>query len=116
VIFTADDFETLSDLIYRKAGIRYDPKRIYYLSKRVEKRMTDIGIEDAADYSRHLRFNDKNGLEFQNLVNLLTVNETYFFRDFGQLQSFGEHCLKEMQEKKKAVSKQKTLRIWSEAC
>lgn len=116
MIFTTDDFETLSDLIYRKAGIRYDPKRIYYLSKRVEKRMTEIGIDDAADYSRHLRFNDKNGLEFQNLVNLLTVNETYFFRDFVQLQSFGEHCLKDMREKKKAASKQKTLRIWSAAC
>ena len=116
MIFTTDDFEILSDLVYRKAGIRYDPKRTYFLSKRVEKRMMDIGIEDASDYTRYLRFSDAGGLEFQNLINLLTVNETYFFRDFVQLQSFGEHCLKEIQEKKKAASGQKTLRIWSAAC
>lgn len=116
MIFTTDDFETLSELIYRKAGIRYDPKRVYFLSKRVEKRMANIGIDDAADYNRYLRFNDKGGVEFQNLINLLTINETYFFRDFIQLQSFGEHCLKEVKEKKKAAFKEKTLRIWSAAC
>lgn len=116
MIFTTDVYEALIEFIYRKAGIRYDPKRIYFLAKRVEKRMAIMGIEDAADYNRHLRFNDKGGVEFQNLINLLTINETYFFRDFLQLQSFGEHCLNEIKEKKKAANPRKTLRIWSAAC
>lgn len=110
-----DDFESLADFIYRKAGIRFEPKKIYFLSKRIQKRMEQLGIGDSSEYIRLLRFSDPKGAEFQQLVNLLTVNETYFFRDFPQLQAFGEHCLAEICENR-VRRREKALRIWSAGC
>ena len=112
---TVDEFGTLSDLIYRRIGIRLEPKKIYFLSKRVENRLGSQESPLPAEYIRYLRFSDGAGAEFQNLVNLLTINETYFFRDFPQLQAFAEHCLADVVERKLAA-RDRTLRIWSAGC
>jgi chemotaxis protein methyltransferase CheR len=46
-------------------------------------------------------------------MDVLTVNETYFFREQNQLMAFGEEILEEL----KAVNRNKrTLRIWSAGC
>ena len=39
VELTVDEFGTLSDLIYRRIGIRLEPKNLFF-SKRVENRLT----------------------------------------------------------------------------
>ncbi len=110
-----DEFESLSDFVYRRAGIRFESKKIYFLSKRIERRMEELGMETPFEYIRFLRFSDGGSREFQNLMNLLTVNETYFFRDFPQLEAFAEHCLLELAERKAACG-EKVLRIWSAGC
>ena len=112
---TLDDYQRLTDFIYRKAGIRFEPKKIYFVSKRVQKRMEELGIDSYSEYIRRLRFLDRDGREFQNLINLLTVNETYFFRDYPQLLAFGEHCLPEVVERK-IENRQRKLRLWSAGC
>ncbi|QTA77943.1 Chemotaxis protein methyltransferase [Desulfonema limicola] len=112
---TPDEFEYLANFIYRKTGIRFEIKKLYFLSKRVQKRMEELGIQTASEYMRKLRFSDPDNSEFQLLLNLLTINETYFFRDFPQLQAFAEHCLPDIIEKKEAAGNRR-LRIWSAGC
>lgn len=112
---TASEFDSLSDFIYRKTGIRFESKKLYFLSNRIRKRMRLLGIETVSEYIRILRFADPKNLEFQKLTDLLTINETYFFRDFSQLQAFAESCLIEVAEKKAAAG-DRTLRIWSAGC
>lgn len=112
---TADEFEALAGYIYRITGIRYESKKMYFITKRVEKRMVELGIETAAEYIRKLRFADPDKTEFQLLINILTINETYFFRDFPQLQSFAENCLEEVSENKRK-KKDHWIRIWSAGC
>lgn len=110
-----DEFERLTDLIYRKAGIRFEQKKIYYIAKRLEKRMAVVGSETVMDYIRHLKFSDRDGREMQELLNTLTINETYFFRDFSQLQAFAEDCLDSVITRK-AARGDRHLRIWSSGC
>jgi chemotaxis protein methyltransferase CheR len=110
-----DDFESLADFVYRRAGIRFESKKIYFLSKRIQKRMEQLGMESHSEYVRLLRFSDPGGVEFQQFINLLTVNETYFFRDFTQLEAFAEHCLQELCAKK-ASRGERSLKIWSAGC
>lgn len=112
---TAEDYKRLSDFIYRKAGIWLESRKIYFLSKRVKQRLDKLGMESPSEYIRFLRFLDSDGMEMQNLLNLLTINETYFFRDFPQLQSFAEHALVDVTERK-AYAGDRSLRIWSAAC
>eukprot|EP00752_Nemacystus_decipiens_P015804 g14114.t1 len=51
--------------------------------------------------------------EFQEMCNAITINETSFFRNEGQLEVFENHLLSELIEKRKTT---KRLRIWSAAC
>lgn len=94
-------FIKLRNLIYERTGISYEENKIYYVKKRLQQRMQAGGFEDIEAYIKHLKLFDGNGREFQELINLLTVNETYFFREFNQLQLFAEDCLDEVVETKR---------------
>ncbi|ETR67358.1 MAG: chemotaxis protein methyltransferase CheR, partial [Candidatus Magnetoglobus multicellularis str. Araruama] len=67
------------------------------------------------DYIRELQFRDPKQKELQAFLNILTTNETYFFREFEQLAAFAEHCLTEICDRKKGLGSTK-LRIWSAGC
>jgi chemotaxis protein methyltransferase CheR len=109
-----DDFNDLTAFIYKKSGIKFESKKRYFINKRVEKRLELLNLESVREYLRFLKFKDK-GEEFQELMNLLTVNETYFFREFSTLEAFAEYALQEIAEAKLAKG-DKTLRIWSAGC
>lgn len=47
------------------------------------------------------------------LINSLTTNETYFFREFEQLKSFAEHCLPGVLDRK---TRNRDINIWSAGC
>lgn len=109
------EFVELRKLIYAKSGIYLGDEKVYFLRRRVEKRMEELGMEDPQEYVNYLRFFDRRGRELHKLIEEVTVNETYFFREFPQLQAFAEHCLPEVLEQKRKglISK---LRILSAGC
>ena len=101
MIFGFNMFTQIRDMLYKKTGIFISNNKIYALKKRVEKRVESLGLPSPKEYIEYLKYMDSSGREFANLVNEITVNETYFFRNFPQLQAFAEHCLPEVVERKK---------------
>jgi chemotaxis protein methyltransferase CheR len=112
---SVEQYQRLSQQIYQKLGLRFDEKKIYFLKKRVEKRMAVLGIDDPRDYLFMVSYADPQGLEMQALANLVTTNETYMFREYDQLQAFANHCLPEVLSAKQDRG-DRTLRIWSAGC
>jgi chemotaxis protein methyltransferase CheR len=112
---SSEQFQRLSQQIYQKLGLHFDEKKIYFLKKRVEKRMAALGIDDARDYVFMVSYADPQGAEMQALANLVTTNETYMFREYDQLQAFANHCLPEVLSAKHARG-DRTLRIWCAGC
>lgn len=110
-----EDFINLRNLIYERTGMQFGENKIYYFKKRIQKRMEYRDIQRVSEYIRFLKMFDRDNREFQDLINLITVNETYFFREFEQLAIFGENCLQDTVERKRA-SGDKTLRVFSAAC
>ena len=110
-----NDFMTFRNLVYDRCGINFESKKIYFVKKRLVSRMEALGIEKVEDYIRYLKFRDPKGTEFQELLNLLTTNETYMFREFDQLAVFAEDCLEEVCEKKKKLGNEQ-IRIWCAGC
>ena len=108
-------FIKLRNLIYERTGISYEENKIYYVKKRLHQRMEAGGFDRVEDYIRHLKIFDPQGREFQQLMNLLTVNETYFFREFSQLQVFAESCLQEVIEHK-IQTNNRTIKILCAGC
>ena len=100
-------------LIYKETGILFEDKKDYFLQNRVVRRMAAKGCAGFSEYYQEVLFGRKDD-ELQFLIEALTINETYFFRDFPQLQGFAEKVLPKYLERKRAAG-DNGLRIWSAA-
>jgi len=76
--------------------------------------MEALNVDSAKEYYRFIKYQPSSE-EMNLFLDLLTVNETYFFRNYPQLKSFAEEILPLIQ-KKKEMSLVKVLKIWSAAC
>ena len=112
---TAEQFSKLTKVIYRKLGLMFDDKKIYLLNKRVQQRITLLGLKDADEYLFQLGYCDAKGDEMQALANLVTTNETYMFREFEQLAGFADVCLPELVAAKLKTGSRR-IRIWCAGC
>jgi chemotaxis protein methyltransferase CheR len=97
VEFNEANFEKLAEYIYRKSGIALEgEKHFAKLNSYVTQRCEKVQLDNFRKYFYKLRFDDKEGLEFQELMNGITVNETYFFREENQLDVLAEDLLPEL--------------------
>ncbi len=95
------DFQKLGEYIYRKTGIFLEVDKHYdKVAKYIDTRCAAIEAESFRKYFYKLRFEDKSGDEFQALVNAITVNETYFYREKEQFEVLVERLLPELHAKR----------------
>ena len=111
---TQVDLNKIRDFVFKETGIFFESKKDYYLKSRIKQRITDTGCKNFMEYFHNLVFGRKDG-EAISLIEELTVNETYFFRDFPQLQGFAEKVLPLYLEQKRQEN-DFSLKIWSAAC
>jgi len=111
---TLEEFIKLRDYVYRKTGIYFEEEKLYYVEKRIQARMKAADMKNFRSYFAWMRF-DTSGRELQELLNELTVNETYFFREYEQLRCFAEEVLPEILKSKDGQNPKK-VRIWSAGC
>jgi chemotaxis protein methyltransferase CheR len=108
------DFAKIGEYIYRKTGIFLEAdKHFDKLAKYIDNRAKVIGIDSFRKYFYTLRFEDKDGIEFQELMNAVTVNETYFYREKEQFEVLVERILPELHASR---PRQQTLRILCAPC
>jgi len=110
-----EDFRLIRDLIYGHCGLFFDYDSKYLLEKRLARRLVLHQLAGYKDYYHFLKYNRKKDQELSDIMDVLTTNETYFFREAFQLKAFTDEILPEL---KKAKEKQgvRTLRIWSAGC
>ena len=111
---TNEELIPIRDMIAAEAGINFDEKKFYFMEKRVLRRMKATSSKTGKDYFRLLKLGS-NKDEFNELVSALTTNETYFYRNIPQLESFAEEALPLIIEEKRKRSNF-SLKIWSAAC
>jgi len=100
-LLTDVDFAKMADYIYRKTGIFLElDKHFDKLAKYIDNRAKIIGADSFRKYFYTLRFEDKTGVEFQELMNAVTVNETYFYREKEQFEVLVERILPEIHASK----------------
>lgn len=80
-LLTSNDFTKLTDVLYRRTGIAIDKKRYELLVKKLENYMVKNGYENFRAYFHDIRFNKSDSPIFQDLINIVTINETYFYRE-----------------------------------
>ena len=110
---TAETFKQLGDLIYEMTGIHFQDNKTYLLESRLLPRLKASRCQTFESYLNYLRFDAYRDREVTELYTVITTNETYFFRDEAQLESFMKVMIPEVM-KTNAATKQ--IRIWSAAC
>lgn len=108
-----DTFKQLRDLIYEKTGIYFQDNKTYLLESRLLPRLHACRCQTFENYLTFLRFDAYRDREVTELYIVITTNETYFFRDEAQLDSFMKVMIPEVM---KANASTKQIRIWSAAC
>ncbi|WP_042695110.1 protein-glutamate O-methyltransferase CheR [Azospirillum sp. B506] len=107
-----EDYATLCGFLRERTGLSFTEAKRYFVDRRVAARMQAVGAADLRAYMNLLRF-QASGEELQRLVNLMTVNETYFFREKYQFDCLVNSVLDELVRGRPAGSR---LRIWSAGC
>ena len=108
ISISEEDFQKFREFFYRKTGIQFDGTKRYFVDKRLEERIEATGSDSFRSYFTLLRF-QASGEELQQLTNLMTVNETYFFREDYQFKCLVDSILPEITARKQAGG---PIRIW----
>lgn len=110
-----EEFSKLREFIYLQTGIYIGDNRKYLLENRLANRLRDLNLKSFAEYYHFLRYDPARKDELNRLFDVITTNETSFFRNPPQLKVFQDIILKEIiQEKLKKGDK--SLHFWSAGC
>lgn len=99
--------EMLADMIYDYCGIDYR-KDLLSLQSKIALNLKELGLSPW-EYCGYLRMESN---EWDKLIELITVNETYFFREEKLLDEFQKVILPQYADR----TPENPLRIWSAAC
>jgi chemotaxis protein methyltransferase CheR len=108
-----DVFRLIRDIIKDYCGMYFDDVSRCLMEKRLSRRVKNHHLDDFRDYYRFIRYDKNTEEELSAIMDILTVNETYFFREQNQLRAFSDEILEELKEANKS---RKRLRIWSAGC
>lgn len=73
-------FDRIASLMHGAVGLSFGSNKKSLVSSRLSGRLQRLGMASYADYAALIESHDDGG-EFQMAVDLLTTNETYFFRE-----------------------------------
>jgi chemotaxis protein methyltransferase CheR len=77
---TEDEFRAISGLLAERTGIRLSPGKETLVMGRLDKRLRHLGLASYRDYIDLLR-RPGGETELRRAIDLLTTNETFFFRE-----------------------------------
>ncbi len=86
------EFAQFQRLIYQVAGISMARSKKTLLSGRLSKRLRGLGMGSFGEYYRYVA-SGVDAEEHQTMVDLLTTNETYFFREQAHFDYLRQHIL-----------------------
>jgi chemotaxis protein methyltransferase CheR len=108
-----DEFRLLRDIINRHCGIVLTPEQRPVIERRLRERLSIHGLRSFAEYHQLLRSPDRGRDELDEAIDIVTINETYFYREDYQLTSLQNEIIPML---RKAPASRNNLAIWSAGC
>ena len=113
LLMTDDIFKQLRDFIYEKSGIFIPDNKKYFLENRLGRMVQEKNLKGYEDYLYIIKYgSDKN--ELARLFDLITTNETFFFRENQQFDVFGNEILGRIISENSGAGR-RDIKIWSAA-
>ncbi len=109
-VISDDEFVRFQRLLHETAGIYLPPAKKVLVAGRLDKRRRHYHLNSFGDYYRMIA-SGKHPQEFQVMLDCLTTNETYFFREPAHFQ-----FLQAELKSKRRTAADEPVRVWSAAC
>lgn len=110
-----EEFRLIRDLIYNHCGLIFGSDSKYLLEKRLSRRLMLHQLTGFKEYYHFLKYDKDKDQELSDIMDILTTNETYFFRESFQLKAFTDEIIPELVAVKQK-KRERSLRIWSAGC
>ena len=104
---SSKQFDKISQLVYQISGIDLHEGKEELVKARLLKRLRHLKISNFDRYLKYLA-KDKNGIEVQAMVDMLTTNKTHFFRESEHLDFLKDEIIPGLSTG--------PVRIWSAGC
>lgn len=108
----SDVFKLLRDMLYEHCGVWLDEQSTYFVEGRLQETLRRRRFGSFKDLYYFLKYDARRVEELATIVDLLTIHETYFFREDHQLHALHREILPELMTRRQ----DRTLRIWSAGC
>ena len=105
------DFEVYRTFLYKDSGLSITFEKAYLLESRLSPVIKKLGLNDLDSLTSKIKMNDATAKN--EVIEAMTTNETFFFRDTHPFERFEKVVLPKVLENKPAGS---TIRIWCAAC
>ncbi len=103
----------LRDLIHERTGLYYDNGRYDSLTDRIAPLVLERGFRSFLDFYYLLKYEEHApGGEWRRVMDALSVQETYFWREIAQIQGFVDSVLPALVR----ATTDRPIRIWSVPC
>ena len=107
-----DEFRLLKEVFNRHCGLSFGLDARAILERKLRDRLALLGFSSFGEYCQYLRSERGKG-ELDEAVDLVTVNETYFFREDYQLRCFASEVLPALARE---IGPRGRLSMWSAGC
>ncbi len=110
-----EEFRLIRELVNRFCGIDLSEEMSFVVERRLRERIATLRLGSFEDYYRYLRYHADAAAEVERAIDVLTTNETYFFREDYQLRAFRDEVMPRVRERAIARAS-KRVGIWSAGC
>lgn len=111
---TSAEFEALRSLVFHSFGINLSAHKKTIVEKRLARLLKETNFKTFTEFFAFVK-SDTSGETLSKLINNITTNYTYFFREIEHYDFFKERALPEILNRIGHQSP-KDIRIWSAGC
>jgi chemotaxis protein methyltransferase CheR len=112
---SSKDFSLFQELLIETCGLQFEEDRNQSLHLALWQGLQHRGYNSYQEYYNLLKFHPEGRLEIRDLLDLITIGETYFFRSKAQFDVFMKFVLPEIIQRK-ITPRDKVIRAWSAGC
>ena len=77
----------LRELVHERTGIFFEPGKVDLLMDKLAPLVVKRGFNSFLDYYYLLKYDESSAEEWRNVMNAISVGETYFWREIDQIRA-----------------------------
>ena len=110
---TDDEFDTIRAIVYQKFGINLTDEKRGLVVGRLQKMVKDLGLNSFSEYCTYVN-SDKTGNALDQLVNKISTNHTFFYREKDHFDLFTKKVFPETLDRLNEENR-RDIKVWCAA-